>query len=406
MSQSIGLKEKGINFLKEWCNKVNPNIKFVSGGAKSWAWSQQNFKFFDYFILGYADATVVDLTNYLAGVNDTIKTIDNLNGSKSIVYDQKGEQFDFNNHTHIWHSSDHLQQGTALPIEIARGCIFKCSYCSYPLNGKKKNDFIRDPNKIVDELTYNYENFGTTHYMYSDDTHNDSVEKLEFLYNNVYSKLPFKIKFSTYLRLDLLAAHPHTIDLLKESGLVGTFFGIESFNPEANKLIGKHATEERIYENLYKVKEVWKDDVIVNVGLILGLTNDSIDTCTKWLDKITDKDSPINWAAIAPLQINQSKNTDPFFQNKIELNTADYGYTFDNNGVWTNNKGMTQYDAEQLKTQFDKKLSEQKTIKFWYDPHRAKELGVSDSHYYTLPSESLVSIENNIVERYFNDLLQ
>jgi radical SAM superfamily enzyme YgiQ (UPF0313 family) len=28
-----------------------------------------------------------------------------------------------------------------LPIEIARGCIFKCKFCSYPLNGKQNLDF-------------------------------------------------------------------------------------------------------------------------------------------------------------------------------------------------------------------------------------------------------------------------
>ena len=402
----IGFTDRGTNFIKRWISEQNPNIKLVCGGAQAWHWSKQSFEFFDYFVTGYADATALHLTDFLAGKTSSINTINNLNGSQSIVYDQKGSLFDFNNHTHVWDKSDHLHQRMALPIEISRGCIFKCSYCSFPLNGKKKNDFIRDSGKLIDELTYNYETFGTTLYMYGDDTHNDSVQKLEFLYNNVYSKLPFKIKFSTYLRLDLLAAHPYMIELLKESGLVGTFFGVESFNKEANKVIGKTASKERIMENLWKCKDVWKDDVIINVGLILGLPNDGIDTCTEWLTESLHKDSPIDWAAIAPLQLSPISNADPQFQSDMDLDYKKYGYTFSDNS-WTNNVGMTEYDANRLKEQFDNYQTEQHPrLKNWYDPHKATTLGISEEKFYNTSIRDLVSIEEKIVQDYFNDVLK
>ena len=61
--------------------------------------------------------------------------------------------------------------------------------------------------------------------------------------------------------------------MLLESGLVGTFFGIESFNKDANKTVGKGASEEKIYENLWKCKDVWKDKVpYPSAGLITGLS--------------------------------------------------------------------------------------------------------------------------------------
>lgn len=407
MQDSIGLGERGCNFVKNWCNQQNPNIKFVVGGAKTWRWSQQKFKFFDYFIEGYADATALHLTDYLAGKTKTLKTIINLNGSESIVYDKKGSLFDFANHRHTWHHSDFIEHGASLPVEISRGCIFKCAYCNYPLNGKKKNDYIRSAEMLVDELTYNYETFGTTHYAFSDDTHNDSVDKLEFLYNHVYSKLPFKIRFSTYLRLDLLAAHPQTIELLKESGLAGCFFGIESLNPDANKTIGKTSTEEKIFENLHMVNEVWKDDVIVNMGLIIGLPNDSIKTCTEWFERILKKDTPYDWAAISPLQILPNKDRDPHWQNKMELNPESYGYTFDNNGVWTNNTGMTANDAARLKKQFDAYMQEQKgLVRHYYDPLRATGLGRSLEQYYSSPNIELINKESAIVQDYIKNLLK
>lgn len=401
----IGFTDRGINFIKRWISEQNPNIKLVCGGAQAWHWSKQSFEFFDYFVTGYADATALHLTDFLAGKTSSINTIKNLNGSQSIVYDQKGSLFDFNNHTHVWHESDYLHRGMSLPIEISRGCIFKCSYCSFPLNGKKKNDFIRDSGKLIDDLTYNYETFGTTHYMYADDTHNDSIQKLEYLYNNVYSKLSFKIKFSTYLRLDLLAAHPHMIELLKESGLVGTFFGVESFNKEANKVIGKTASKERIIENLWKCKDVWKDDVIINIGLILGLPNDGIDTCTEWLTESLHKDSPIDWAAIAPLQINPN-GSNPLFQSDMDLDYKKYGYTFCDNS-WTNNAGMTEYDANCLKEKFDIYQAEQNPcLRNWYDPHHAANLGITSEQFYNTSVTDLKFMENTLVHNYFNNLLK
>jgi pyruvate-formate lyase-activating enzyme len=406
MQESIGLQERGINFVKNWCHKQNSNIKFVVGGAKTWRWSQQKFKFFDYFIEGYADATALHLTDFLAGKTRLLNTTINANGSKSVVYDKKGSLFDFSNHTHHWHKSDFIEKNASLPVEISRGCIFKCAYCNYPLNGKKKNDYIRSASKLVDELTYNYETFGTTHYTYSDDTHNDSNDKLEFLYNQVYSKLPFKIQFSTYLRLDLLCAHPYTIELLKASGLVGTFFGVESLNQDSNKTIGKSSSEEKIFENLHKVKEVWKDDVIINLGLIIGLPKDSIETCTGWLERILKKETPYDWAAIAPLQLLPNKDADPHWQNKMELNPEMYDYTFDEEGVWTNSTGMTAYDAERLKEKFDSYMLEQKGIvKHWFDPHRAVGLGVSLDQYYSLPRQELINKEDMLVQEYIKNLL-
>ena len=365
-ARSVGMREEGLQAMQNYRQEINPNIKFVVGGAKTWRWSQQDFKFFDYYVEGYADVMALELTNWLAGRGDKPASRPNDDGSEILDYDKRGDKFDFVNHVHRWHPTDYINQGTSLPIEIARGCIFRCAYCSFPLNNKKKLDFIREPEQLKEEFVRNYEEYGVTKYYYGDDTHNDSVEKLEFLYDKVYSQLPFKIEFATYLRLDLLAAHPQTIPLLLESGLVGTFFGIESFNKDANKTVGKGATEEKIYENLYKCKDVWKDKVHIHAGLITGLPNDSEDTILDWGMRATSKESPIDYAMITELHLFPKWGKDTHWLNKMELNPAFYGYEFEEDGIqYTNNVGLTKRRAAQLAVDLLKNMDEQKKGKDW-----------------------------------------
>lgn len=408
---AIGFTNKGLKGLQELRKRINPNIKFVMGGGKTWRMSQQDFRFFDYYFEGYSDHMVVEFTNWLAGKGDKPPTRPADDMSEIVDYDKRGDKFDFNNHVHCWHETDYLEHGEPLPIEISRGCIFRCAYCSFPLNGKKKLDYIRDAGLLREEFVRNYELYGTTKYMYGDDTHNDSPEKLEFLYNEVYSKLPFKIEFATYLRLDLLAAHPHTIELLKESGLVGTFFGIESFNHAANKTVGKGATEEKIYENLYKCKEVWKDQVFIHSGLLVGLPNDNEETIRKWCMRAMHKDSPLDWAMITELHLFPNYGKDAHWLNKMELNPEFYGYKFDEDGVnWTNNVGFTKLEAVKLAEELIEYRNSQKQTtaqaQGWYSFARAASMNMPLDQYLNTHTKEIVEKRDVILNRYCDRLIE
>jgi radical SAM superfamily enzyme YgiQ (UPF0313 family) len=155
-----------------------------------------------------------------------------------ISNDPLDKKFSIETLDHRFTEQDCIIKGETLPLEVSRGCIFKCSFCAFPLNGKSKFDYLRDPEQIKDELTHNFEKYGTTNYFLCDDTFNDSTMKIERLHKAITS-LPFKIHFTTYLRLDLLNAHREQIPLLKEMGLASPFFGIESLNQKSASSIGK-----------------------------------------------------------------------------------------------------------------------------------------------------------------------
>lgn len=402
---SILLNSDQIDQIKSIVYKKSPKCKFVLGGAKSWRKGGRNL--INYYVEGYADDSVIELSRYLEGKNPFFQFIANNDGSRTISSDKNASNFDFANYKFKWHQSDYIFQNEVLPMEIARGCIFKCAYCSYPLNGKKKLDYIKDPAILREEFTRNYELYGITDYFYSDDTHNDNPLKLEILYDQVYSKINFKINFSAYLRLDLLKAHPHTIDLLKDSGLKSCFFGIESLNHESNKTVGKGAKQTTIINMLENLKYKWPN-VFKQAGFILGLPNDSKSTIKSWMDIVTEDDFPLDNLLINPLHIFKDQGLDGYWFNDIENKPEKYGYTFTSNNEWINNTGLTKTEAWEMRNSYYKKLSisKKKNKISWLTEYKVKNSGLTLDQYFSLSPRDIVITRNKKILSYIQKIIE
>lgn len=299
-----------------------PNIKIFGGGAQSY--QIVNDSLFDTIFHGYSEQSVVE---YLKELSSGKKRIWPKQGIAQII-DGAHAHFDIQHMHHSWEKNDCIIPKETLPIEISRGCIFKCKFCAYPLNGKKKFDYLRDPEFIVDEIQKNYEIFGTTNYFFTDDTFNDSTYKLERLHRAI-TKLSFQIKFVTYLRLDLIYKHQEQIDLLYEMGLGSGFFGIETLNHQTGKTIGKGMHPNKVKDFLVELHDhKWKKEIPITCSFIIGLpyeTEKSVRESHEWC-----KQSPINdvWF---PLFI----RSDTHFKSEFDVNFSNYGYKLDNNENWS-----------------------------------------------------------------------
>lgn len=299
------------------------SIKIFAGGAKSYRIT--NDELFDVVFHGYSEQPVVE---YMQSIRSKLKRLYPRKKNLEII-ERSSSYFDITSLQHQWHEHDFIMPQETLPIEISRGCIFKCKFCSYPLNGKKKFDYLRDPQHIKDELIKNYEQYGTVNYFFTDDTFNDSTYKLETLHK-IITSLPFKIKFVTYLRLDLIYAHQEQIKLLYEMGLGSAFFGIESLNYKSAKSIGKGMSPNKIKNFLIELHDIhWKKEIPITCSFIVGLpfeTTETIKNTRDWCQI-----SPINdiWF---PLFI----NPESFYKSEFDVSYADFGYKLDINGKWSN----------------------------------------------------------------------
>jgi hypothetical protein len=343
--------------------KVNSSAKIVFGGA--YALLAHADHQVDYYIAGYGDVSTVDVTNYLAGKKDKIEhfTEKVIDGKTAIIIDSgKYPEPQMDQLQTFYHDDNvHLLPGEGLPIEFARGCIFKCKFCSYPLLGKKKGTYIRDMEEVRDELIKLWETRGTDSYYITDDTFNDDNDKMEE-FHKLFTTLPFKPKFSAFLRLDLIDRFPHQADLLLEAGLVGNFFGIESFNHKSAKAIGKGLHPDRVKERLKWVRDKWEGKVNTGVGLIFGLPYDDEKYFKELWDYVHSKEYKVQHTSFNALHITDKSKGVNLYGSEFSMNPEIYGYSFNSDGWVHEEQGLTFKICESIADKFDRSVNRKSLV--------------------------------------------
>ena len=247
------------------------------------------------------------------------------------------ERFNIETDAFKFTEHDAIMPNETLPIEISRGCIFKCKFCNHLLLGRGKLDYLRSFDLVKQEMLHNYEKWGTTNYFVICDTFNDTEYKMKEWHKMVTS-LPFKINWTSYLRADLLDRFPEVPYMLTETGLFSCYHGIETFGEHASQVIGKGWSGKGAREFLPKLyHDIWKKQVFQTLSFIVGLpgdTADSIIDTAKWFNN--NDMYNITWHTLGISQT-ISKNASEF-----EKNAEKYGYTFTvplawKNELWTTN---------------------------------------------------------------------
>lgn len=216
-----------------------------------------------------------------------------------------------------------IQSSEPLGIELARGCMFKCKFCSYPYVGKEPGTYIRNLDYLKEEFLHNYNEFGTTKYYFLDHTVNDSIDKIRGL-ADIAQSLPFKLEWIGYNRLDLVMTQPNGPQLLKDSGLRSSCFGIESFGVEASSAVGKGFMGKRGKESLLALREIWGPGITWYMSMISGLPGDTRESLMESTQWCIDNDM-YSWGYFG-LGINISENKT--FKSEFDRNYKDYGYRF------------------------------------------------------------------------------
>jgi radical SAM superfamily enzyme YgiQ (UPF0313 family) len=315
-------KSKNIE-LKKLIKSLNPQTKIVLGGPT--AIDVEYNKDFDYIVLGYAETAIIDLVDHLMSSLPIEKSFKSIYGP-IVLTDKVASGYNFSSSHMRYDPEWSILPGTTFYLEVGRGCIFKCAFCAYPFNGKKKTDYIRSKESLMTEMIDNYNKFGVTRYLMGDDTFNDNVDKCRMMYE-ISQQLPFKLEYWAHIRLDLLTAHPETIDYLFDSGLRAAFFGIETLNPKTASIIGKGGNRTKMFKTVTDIKAKWGDSVSLHGSFIYGLPGEDLDSLQQTTDFLLSDENKLDSWIVTTLNIRPNVDYDNSFVSDIEKNYEKYGYT-------------------------------------------------------------------------------
>ena len=256
---------------------------------------------------------------------------------------------------HKFYDHDNWGSTDVAMFETSVGCRFNCTFCNYDFRSVK-NPIITEIDRLTEYFS-NANSKGITHFFAADDTINETDEKIEIIHKAVIES-GIQPNISAYTRQDILQARPHQIDLMSKAGITNLFFGIESFNHDANKMIRKGARPERIIENLRNLKSA-NPNFFLHGANILGLTGDNKESIQYHID-LTLSEQLLDGITVIPLILRDYAEMNMWeFQSEIDTNPSKYGYTmggvvyedgrtyWENN--WTNRNEMNAYAGELIR---------------------------------------------------------
>ena len=307
-----------INDFLKWVKVNYPNIIIMAGGQNP----SLHFPMYDnvdYIISGYGEVAVLEVLKYIYS-NGKIKGIPRKNGWL----------VDANSFYPAWPISDlsidyefrdFIHPGETLSLEFSRGCKFSCAFCNFPILGVKE-DTTRDVTNLEYELKRNYDLYGITNYQVADETLNDRDEKLEKI-GRIVKGVNADLNFNAFIRADILFSRPQQLELLAEAGVWGHYYGIESFNYQTAKSVGKGMHPDKIKQGLIDTEKYFENRLKKfrgTISLIYGLpfeTEESISHGLQWLKNNWNRQSVVAF----PLNINLTGN-----KSKIDKDYEKYGY--------------------------------------------------------------------------------
>lgn len=246
--------------------RIDKNIITVIGGAHASAIPEETlaeFENVDIAVFGEGEETLWDIVK-MREIKDLTKrdlsTIDGIayRNGKKIIRNQPRSSIknidllpypawdlfplhEYKGITTITLSEKGFGDILELPILSARGCPYKCKFC-YKAYGK--GSITRDYLKVVDEIEFDINKYGTTQFFFTEGTFGANKKFSLNLCNEIIKrKLNDKIKWVAETRVDTV--DEESLNLMKKAGCALLSLGVESGDTRILEKIGKGISKEQ-----------------------------------------------------------------------------------------------------------------------------------------------------------------
>jgi radical SAM superfamily enzyme YgiQ (UPF0313 family) len=157
-------------------------------------------------------------------------------------------------------------------VQATRGCCFTCSFCSVPrLNPGYRT---RPVDEVLRDIRYHhFKHWWQRKVVWFWD--DNLTLKRTYVQRLLRGMVPLRKWWLTQASTDV-ASDPGLLDLMRESGCIGVFFGLESFNTDSLKAAGK--SQNTVQEYKTRIRALHRRGICVMAGLVAGFDADSPDS--------------------------------------------------------------------------------------------------------------------------------
>ena len=157
-------------------------------------------------------------------------------------------------------------------VQTTRGCPFSCSFCSVP--AVNPGFRMRPLDSVMQDIRYDRFPFWWQRktVWFWDDNLTANRPYIKFLLQEMK---PLKRWWLTQASMDI-ANDPELLELMRESGCIGVFLGIESFGKESLKEANKRQNRVDFYRK--KIETIHQYGIAVMAGFIAGFDSDTPDS--------------------------------------------------------------------------------------------------------------------------------
>ena len=236
-----------LNEFIAWLKNEYPKVAIVVGGNNALTTPANHV---DYWVDSYGENAIMAVCQHLIGtLGAPLKRDASFFGVKKVIrglYHYPSAPLD--NYLVDYEARDFMMPWECPQIETARGCMFNCSYCNFPLLGQSK-DVSVGKEEFKKQLWLGYEKWGIKNWRVMDETFNDRHEKLQ-KYADAVDELGYNPWICGFARGDLVVKHREHWDTYIRLGFLGHSMGIETFNHEAGKLVRKGMDPDKLQQGL------------------------------------------------------------------------------------------------------------------------------------------------------------
>lgn len=245
ISTTLLLNPLDIAGLVKYCRSLSPESVIVVGGISVWNHYLANKDKPDIFEGYKADVVVLDNKGFrtLGSIVTAVRDRKSLEDIPNLILYERGnitvtpkqhETFDFKTDALDWNLVENRFVGQITLIRTQISCPFSCSFCSYPVTQgavlKMEMDTFEQEIRVLRDK-------GVKYLLFVDDTFNVPMRRFKSLLS-VLTKYDFK--WVAFIRCQYL--DEEGVQLMKQSGCVGAYLGIESGSDEILKLMNKRVT--------------------------------------------------------------------------------------------------------------------------------------------------------------------